>query len=196
MQSFEFVGDNLALDFCNTCDRWQERGARLEPVEDFLTSIADLRSWAIRASKTGAFADCEAFNFEAEDLQRSLRLRSTLINIFTSLAMGQPVPTALMAEFNQQLEHLPARVVSQEKDGSLRLKWRSRRSADLFISELLDVSLRLICGGPVDRLKICGAGDCGWVFLDTSRNNSRRWCVMEDCGNREKARRYYARSKT
>jgi predicted RNA-binding Zn ribbon-like protein len=38
---------------------------------------------------------------------------------------------------------------------------------------------------------MCGGGLCGWLFLDESRGKRRRWCDMKDCGNREKARRYY-----
>jgi predicted RNA-binding Zn ribbon-like protein len=65
---------------------------------------------------------------------------------------------------------------------------------------------RLEGGGPVERvlailasgdgwgrLKVCGAEDCRWAFYDASRNHSRTWCSMSDCGNRAKARAYRAR---
>lgn len=45
-------------------------------------------------------------------------------------------------------------------------------------------------------LRICGlheSGECGWLFLDETRNHTRRWCSMKDCGNRAKARRHYHR---
>src|SRR5437762_819551 len=44
------------------------------------------------------------------------------------------------------------------------------------------------------RVHICAGADCGWLFLDQSRNASRRWCAMDGCGNRTKARRHYHRS--
>ncbi|MGH3132366.1 MAG: CGNR zinc finger domain-containing protein [Gaiellaceae bacterium] len=48
----------------------------------------------------------------------------------------------------------------------------------------------------MDRVKECpGAGDCGWLFYDTSRNGTRRWCSMEGCGSRVKMRRQYARRR-
>jgi len=50
----------------------------------------------------------------------------------------------------------------------------------------------LLRTGPLDRLKVCAA--CPWLFLDTSRNRSRRWCSMSDCGARLKMRRYRARA--
>nr|WP_272885753.1 CGNR zinc finger domain-containing protein [Fictibacillus marinisediminis] len=40
---------------------------------------------------------------------------------------------------------------------------------------------------------MCEGGTCGWIFIDTTRNRSRRWCSMDDCGNPEKARRHYKR---
>ena len=44
-----------------------------------------------------------------------------------------------------------------------------------------------------DRVKICPGDDCGWMFLDESRNRRRTWCAMDMCGNRAKARRHYQR---
>jgi predicted RNA-binding Zn ribbon-like protein len=44
-------------------------------------------------------------------------------------------------------------------------------------------------------VKECGTENCNWLFLDTSKNRSRRWCDMKECGNREKARRHYHRKK-
>ena len=46
------------------------------------------------------------------------------------------------------------------------------------------------------RVRMCEAPDgCGWLFYDETRNGTRRWCSMKDCGNRAKARRHYARNK-
>jgi predicted RNA-binding Zn ribbon-like protein len=47
-----------------------------------------------------------------------------------------------------------------------------------------------------DRLRRCDDDGCGWLFLDTTRNHSRRWCSSGDCGNRDRARRHYARNRT
>ncbi len=46
-----------------------------------------------------------------------------------------------------------------------------------------------------DRVRRCGGANCDWLFMHNSRNHSRRWCDMGSCGNRAKARRYYARHK-
>jgi predicted RNA-binding Zn ribbon-like protein len=54
-------------------------------------------------------------------------------------------------------------------------------------------ALRLAADPPKERLRICA--QCGWLFLDRSKNRSRLWCDMAVCGNREKARRHYARNR-
>ena len=53
----------------------------------------------------------------------------------------------------------------------------------------------LLTSGDLGRVRGCASEECGWVFLDTTRNRSRRWCDMKECGNREKARRFYQRSR-
>jgi len=53
----------------------------------------------------------------------------------------------------------------------------------------------LLTSEKLDRVEECADDRCGWLFLDVSRNRSRRWCAMEDCGNRAKARRHYKRKR-
>ena len=53
----------------------------------------------------------------------------------------------------------------------------------------------LLTSDRLAQVKLCAGEDCGWLFLDASRNQSRRWCSMSDCGNRAKAKRYYRRHK-
>jgi predicted RNA-binding Zn ribbon-like protein len=43
------------------------------------------------------------------------------------------------------------------------------------------------------RLRICGGSDCGWMYVDRSRNGLRRWCEMQTCGTVAKSRRRAAR---
>ncbi|WP_105385771.1 CGNR zinc finger domain-containing protein [Neorhizobium alkalisoli] len=54
-------------------------------------------------------------------------------------------------------------------------------------------ALRLLANEEITRLKICG--NCGWLFVDRSKNRSRTWCDMTVCGNRAKASRHYRRKK-
>jgi predicted RNA-binding Zn ribbon-like protein len=54
--------------------------------------------------------------------------------------------------------------------------------------------IELLLSAEAERLRLCASHDCGWLFLDVSRNGRRRWCSMAACGNVEKARRFRSRA--
>jgi len=53
----------------------------------------------------------------------------------------------------------------------------------------------LLTSDDLNRLRICAAEECGWLFIDRSKNGTRRWCDMADCGNLDKQRRHYRRKR-
>ncbi|MBI2081511.1 MAG: CGNR zinc finger domain-containing protein, partial [candidate division NC10 bacterium] len=65
-----------------------------------------------------------------------------------------------------------------------RMLWPVARSA-----------AELLTSGELARVRECEAESCAWLFMDRSRNRSRRWCDMKTCGNRTKARRHYERKR-
>ena len=56
-------------------------------------------------------------------------------------------------------------------------------------------AITILTQGDLSRIKQCQGEKCGWLFFDTSKNKSRRWCEMEICGNRAKQRRHSARAR-
>ena len=78
--------------------------------------------------------------------------------------------------------------------GTYRLSWPGDRTLRTLRWEVATSAVDLLTAGRLDRVGECPA--CGWLFLDTSKNRSRRWCSMATCGGRDKARRYYARHTT
>lgn len=121
-----------------------------------------------------------------------------------SLARLQLVPAAY---HGGRVIHLPddsainptSRKKAALDDDSLpaafQLAWQS---SDLDLSlpcwPIVYSASQLLASNRLDRVRQCAGDDCGWLFLDTSRNHSRRWCDMADCGNRAKARRHYRRT--
>jgi predicted RNA-binding Zn ribbon-like protein len=76
------------------------------------------------------------------------------------------------------------------------LDWERGRfgnRAELPVWLLAQSAAELVTSGTLARVSACGVDTCRWLFLDTSRNHSRRWCDMKICGNRMKARRFHAR---
>jgi predicted RNA-binding Zn ribbon-like protein len=160
------VGGHLALDFANT----------IEPSRDHLAAPGDLAAWARRAGIPGAA--------DQASLVRAHALRRAIYEVFRPIADGtDPDAAALDA-----LQAFHAEAVSAARlVPRFTLAW----DGDV-LSPIAVAAVDLLRSGPLDRVKTCAA--CPWLFLDTSRNHSRRWCSMDDCGARAKMRRYRTRA--
>jgi predicted RNA-binding Zn ribbon-like protein len=190
------LGGELCLDFVNTVE---PRG--VDHPQEFLVTYSDLVAWSRHVGVlTAVEAECllheaTARQAEAEAVhRRAITLRETLYRVFLSIVEGWPAEARglepLNAALAPALSHL--RIVALQEgfawdwhvqDGDLdRILWPIVRSA-----------AELLTNGPLDRLKQCAG--CGWLFLDGSRNRTRRWCDMRVCGNRAKARRHYERQR-
>ena len=160
------VGGHLALDFANT----------IEPSREHLVAPSDLVAWGREVGLSG--------DADASTLTRARELRRTVYEVFRPLAEGrEPDADALAALAAFHADAVAgARLVPGEGfvwDGDL-------------LAPIAVAAVDLLRTGPLDRLKVCAG--CPWLFLDTSRNRSRRWCSMSDCGARLKMRRYRARA--
>jgi predicted RNA-binding Zn ribbon-like protein len=184
----ELVGGDPALDFANTLD-----GPREDPLES-LHDYGDLVAWAEYAgvldaatAERLATAD-DAASTRAYD--RALSLRGAIRDTFSAVAAGAgPQPDALAALLATHAEAVSrARFTSE-----FTLTWESR-DPERVVWPLAVAAVDLLRNGPLDRIKACRV--CPWLFIDASRNRSRRWCSMNECGGRDKMRRYRARRAT
>jgi predicted RNA-binding Zn ribbon-like protein len=201
-KGFDLDGGHPALDFTNTVD-W--RGTERE--HDWLAEPLDLAAWGHRL---GLLRDGEAEEFAraasehperaARTLSTARRLRETLFRLFGAIRLGQqPAPEDLQT-FNQYLRRALAQrsilAPSTEAHGAYRLSFAGAGDPlESFLSLLLRQASDLLTTVDPHRLKVCGTPDCGWLFLDTTKNASRRWCDMASCGNRAKAQRFYQKKK-
>jgi predicted RNA-binding Zn ribbon-like protein len=191
---FELDGGRPCLDFVNTLSTTSG---------DHLTAYADLIAFAAQSHLITA-ADAEWLQAEGERdvataqviIVRAKRLREALRTIFSAIAADRtPADHALnVLNFDLAASLSHARVLPHG-DGGYHWGWTGRNldaplwpitrsAADLLVS---DQERRLV--------RECGADECAWLFLDTTRNRSRQWCSMSGCGNREKARRHYQRRR-
>jgi len=189
------LGGSLSLDFVNT-EAWRgdvpQRGERL-------TGYGEIALWAghvgildragVRRLMQEALLRPDA---AADVLATALRLRDALGRILTA-----PVKTSAddLAVLNAVLARAPTRTgLAASKSG---FAW-TMTETDPLEQPLWPVvwdAAELLVSGRAERVGCCSDPDCAWVFLDTSRNRSRRWCSMADCGNRNKARRHYQRAR-
>jgi predicted RNA-binding Zn ribbon-like protein len=153
-------------EFVNTAD--------LNAGTDRLADLAGLTTWAADAGLAGTA-------FDEADRERIVAFREAL----RQLLLGRVDPEALG---DARL------IVFVAPDGAARLA-PAERGADGVIAALLAVVARAQAEGTWSRMKACPADGCHWAFYDRSRNRSRTWCSMSECGNRAKARGYRARQR-
>lgn len=193
-RSAKFLAGRLCLDFVNT-----KSGRGTSTERERLESYGDLLAWSIRARLLdgGQASHLEACAHReprsAEDaLLRARRLREALHGIFAAIAHGRSVPEDALAAMNGALADAMRHGRIAESDGAFSWHWR-RDSVDAMLWPIAQSAAELLTGDFLSRIGECGGVGCGWLFLDETRNHSRRWCEMEVCGNRAKARRHYHR---
>ena len=139
-------------------------------------------------------------------MARAIEVRELIYRLFPALALAEPVPDSELAALNRALSDAlaHARLVPLEHDrqpsqddaapGQLAWGWADDPiSLDLPLWPIVRSAADLLTSPTLSALRVCAADACAWLFLDTSRNGSRRWCSMRTCGNRAKARRHHAR---
>lgn len=199
LAALQRIGGHAALDFVNTVD-WRGR-----PMpEEYLVDYPALLEWAGYAGLLDAAEAGQLRRRAVEEpvraaalLRRALALREAAHRLFLARALGKPGRRADVAIVNDVLRRYPPKgeiVALGELYG-----WRSATRAEplsRIVERLAQIVAELLTAPELARVRLCGGTDCGWLFLDTSPNHGRRWCSMEACGNRAKARRHYARSRS
>ncbi len=197
VQRFALIGGALCLDFANTAD-WHAGDA---PVE-LLTGYDALLDWGREAGilderLAGRLAG-EAARWPKEAgaaLRRAIALREAIYGLFSRLAAGEEPDPRDLATINAELAAaLPHREVAHEAGSRFRWGWRDGGLAGPLGPVALSAA-ELLTSPDLARVRECAGHPCGWLFVDTSRNHSRRWCSMEACGNRAKVRRHYRRAR-
>ena len=188
------VGGNVALDLLNT----QNGPAGGEPEEDVLESYADLVAWAAHlglltpTEEQRLMRDARRHpDAAAAALARARDTRAYLYRVVDAVARGGGPAGAdlerLTSDEAEALRH--ARLVRQ--GDSYTYTWLDDDDLERPLWPIIHAAQSLMTNGPLDRLKGCPS--CRFHFLDESRNRSRRWCSMEDCGAEDKMRKYVAK---
>jgi len=191
------TGGCLAFDFVNTLD-WRGRTPPVELLRDY----AELLRWARTAGVLDArearalLAWSEAHPQAAHRaLDRAIEAREAIAGVFQAIARGERVPGQPLARLEAACREAWEDRTLAPEGGSAAWAWRSGDPSPgrPLYAAALDAERLLTTGDPA-RVRECGDPECAWMFLDVSRNRSRRWCSMEGCGNRNKARRFQKRA--
>jgi predicted RNA-binding Zn ribbon-like protein len=192
----DIVGGSSALDLVNTVSGWNH-----DP-EDWVPDIASFLVWA----RTCGLLDTREKNEAARRAESSLvaadrvlasvkELRFALWGLIDSLEHRKPAKPGDLSVINEWSRRLALseQVVVRSSQIGFAIN-RDISALELPGLRVTRAALSLLKHFPAARIKTCPAHDCGWKFVDQSKNRSRRWCDMAVCGNLAKARQYRARN--
>ncbi|MGH2470904.1 MAG: CGNR zinc finger domain-containing protein [Candidatus Limnocylindria bacterium] len=194
----ELAGGALALDFANTVG-----GTHVRPTHDHLRGYGDIADFAVLAGGLQPSVARRLARRAERDPRRAaavyelgIALREAIWAVFSSLASGETPRHADLALISDAAAAGAARAqLVYDRDG---VGWSLPSDEDELERPLWEIARSaadLLTSTDRERVKQCASTTCEWVFLDRSRNHSRRWCDMSDCGNREKARRFHAKKQ-
>lgn len=193
------IGGALCLDFSNTLsNRHSDR------LTDSLRRYTDLVAWSCHAGSLNAeqyrvlIEEAARRPLEAREvLARALAVREAIYGLFSAIARDEEPNAADLDRLNADLGNAFGRARLKRGDATFVWDWDDDADPSLNapLAPIVRSAAELLTSDKLDRVKECAGQPCSWLFLDTSRNRSRRWCDMRDCGNREKARRHYQRSR-
>jgi predicted RNA-binding Zn ribbon-like protein len=210
--AFKILDGHPALDFVNTFD---DRFSVGGPTE-LLGNYADLLSFSQQAGVLDApqikvLAPQKESAAAAMALRSAHELREALAAFFYAAELpstqraspcapkgAAPDLKTLERHFQRADAHRELAWTRAPKAAgeTPRADWQWGRFAaelELPIWALARSAARLLTSSAMDQVRLCGSETCRWLFYDTSKNHSRRWCDMKVCGNRMKARRFQAR---
>lgn len=197
-KEFELLGGLLCLDFLNTI---HEYGAA-DPKEE-LHSFQDLVSFA---SQSGAITNVEAAGLRRVAIRRpaaadralssARECRQFLYGIFSSIAQNRSPSGDHLDALNRWLARIYGNLRIQNRNGDLRWTWKNAPDdLNRVLWPIFHSAAELLTTGQMKLVRECDSQTCTWLFLDHSKNRTRRWCDMKTCGNRAKWRRHYKRIK-
>jgi predicted RNA-binding Zn ribbon-like protein len=190
---FELTGGRPCLDLANTLS------SRTSPApRDLLANYRDFLAWGEQA---GLLNREEARRLKARArrrpreaeaaLKRAIVLREAVFSVFSAIAGGRVPPAPALEAVNATLPSALGRLRINRRGTTFTWGWSEDTDLDRVLWPVAYSAAELLASPERARVRECAAPGCAWLFLDRSRNRSRRWCDMAVCGNRAKARRHY-----
>jgi len=191
------LADHDVLDFVNTVDPREGRHH-----VDYLGKFGDLVDWARRKGVLES-QDARKVAHQAESnphaaalaFKRAIKLREAVYRIFGRVVARRPPPSSALTELLSA--HRDAAIHAALVQRGNRFETILPLTLDFIRWRIAEDAVALLKSTELGRVKRCpGNDDCGWLFFDTSKNATRRWCSMEGCGNRAKLRRFLRRKRS
>ena len=192
LETLEIVGGALCLDFVNTIN------SRRAPEHDYLTVYSELVNWGGKVGIVSAEQNSRLqkraireVTVAENSLNKAREFRDLLYRLFSNLAKQSKPNKADLAAFTQFYGEALSFSELVRTDENFIPAWEVDKSLDAILWPIAYSAGQILLSNELAQLKECPG--CGWLFLDTSKNQSRRWCSMNTCGARDKMRRYHGR---
>ena len=195
---FNILGGEPCLDFINTLDNRPVPDKKLELLPDYPSFVL----WAEQAgviSRQNRPRMCELAEADpkraANVLDWAIELRECLYRVFDSVVREQKPTKAdldLLAHFLAQ-SYRAAKFRSSA--GRYEIDWQDGAELESPLWPIVRSASNLLTSPDLKLVRECSVESCRWLFVDRTKNHSRRWCDMKICGNRTKARKFYSRVK-
>lgn len=192
------IAGDAALDFANTLN-----GHNRPQGHEYLKDFRDLALWC---RHSGIFGTAETQRLlksaakrpvQARQLyRRSLKLRELIFRIFHAIAVGSRPSAADLGLLNAAWKDAQSHAKIGPSLNRFSLRWDADAGLESIPRILSSAAVNTLVSGKTVRVKACAGDGCDWLFLDSSRNHLRRWCSMDECGNRAKMRRRQQRKVT
>ena len=188
------AGGHVVLNLVNTVD-WRTSD---EPIE-YLHAFDDVLQFGtiagiITPAERTALSRAGTATARARAYKRVIDFREAAYRVLRASMEGRSPRSADLRLIGDVVSEAQAARSLTYEHGAFSLALKDRTSdARLPLWRVALQLGELLTSGVVWRIRECGGPGCGWLFLDTTKSHTRRWCTMEGCGNRAKARRFYAR---
>jgi predicted RNA-binding Zn ribbon-like protein len=194
---FQLVAGNLALDFANTLDYRYDPDRLIDLLPNYERFLAFCRqSGVITGAQMRKLLDGLSESDSQRVFEEVIEFREALYFLILSAVQDRRPDESHLRALNRILAG--ARALDEVVWHKRRFDRRSRditERPDGPLRQIVDAAVGLITSSDIDHVRECGEKTCRWLFLDRSRNHTRRWCDMQLCGNRSKAKRFYARTR-
>jgi predicted RNA-binding Zn ribbon-like protein len=190
----------LCLDFTNTV-----LGRPSSEKVDLIHDYEELLSWARQATivtpgEAAALAETahRQPRAAADALRQALSLREALYGLFSARSAGLPAPDSDVHTINKAIGRAMSRAgLSPAVGGGFQWGWPDAAlGMDRVAWWVARSAAELLTSADLTHVRECAGFDCGRLFMDGTKNQSRRWCDMARCGNRAKGRRHYERHRS
>lgn len=197
IEEIRFDGGRLCLNYINTIHNRFEK-----PLNDYIQSVNDLIQWAFMAKVIGSELKINLGKYAQKPPDsvstffiEAIKLRENLYRMFLHIARDMKISDRDMSDFNELISHSFSRLKLTHSSTGYAEEWDYPADSFYLISApILKDAYDLLLYGEQSRIRECP--NCGWLFYDSSKNGTRRWCSMKTCGSNVKALNWYHKHKT